>query len=82
MPMTSSVMQELGLTSSFNSITGFDVSNKKSQFLDDYIVIIPTNSNTYHKYGCPYLDLSSFSACDIGIAETCDFIRCNYCCGV
>lgn len=79
-PMTSSVMNELGLTSSFNSTTGFDVSNKKAQFLDEYIVIVPTNTSTYHKYGCPYLDLSSFSACNVEIAEDCEFIKCDYCC--
>lgn len=83
-PMTSSVMQELGLTSSFDSVTGFNVSNSsndKAEFLDAYIVIIPTGSDVYHKYGCPYLDLSSFSACNLEIAEDCDFMKCIYCCG-
>lgn len=84
LPMTSYVIQELGLTSSFDSINGFNVTNntaKKAQFLDDYIVIIPTGSNIYHKFDCPYLDLTSFDACSQQIAQECLFEKCNYCYG-
>lgn len=89
-PMTSAVMNELSLTSSFDDTNGFNVnkpvipqqisSSEKSTFLDDYIVIVSAkNENLYHKYGCSELDLSEFWAYNTELAQSYGYTPCPKC---
>jgi RNA polymerase subunit RPABC4/transcription elongation factor Spt4 len=52
----------------------------KVAFMDDYVVIVPDNgTNTYHKYGCEYLDMSSFWIYNVDAAIGMDYEACPYC---
>lgn len=90
LPMTSSVMNELNLTSSFDETNGFNVNKsvlpqqapatEKSSFLDDYIVIVSAKDQTkYHKYGCSELDLSEFWAYNTELAQSYGCTACPKC---
>ena len=48
-------------------------------FMNKYIVIVPSNTNVYHKYGCQYLDTSSFSAFNITNAKGQGYVACTHC---
>ena len=89
-PMTSAVMSELNLTSSFDGINGLNINKpstllqapatEKSSFLDDYIVIVSAKDQTkYHKYGCYELDLSEFWAYNTELAKSYGYTACSKC---
>ncbi len=52
----------------------------KALFLDNYIVLIGSGSNKYHRYGCKYLDASSFFAYNTENAEALGYKSCVICC--
>lgn len=52
---------------------------EKSDFLDDYIVIIGDSNKRYHKYGCEDLDLSSFHAYNVENAIYKGYKACSKC---
>ena len=90
LPMTSYVMNELNLTSSFDSANGLNVNkpvapqpvlpSEKSSFLDDYIVIVSAKDQSkYHKYGCSELDLSEFWAYNTDLAKSYGYTACPLC---
>lgn len=57
----------------------YSETKKKSNFMDDYIVIVPTNTYVFHKYGCQYLDISSFLAFNIENAKGLGYVACKHC---
>lgn len=52
---------------------------QKADFFDTYAVIVPSNTQVYHKYDCEYCDRSSFSIFNISSAEARGFIPCSHC---
>jgi hypothetical protein len=53
---------------------------EKAYFMDDYVVIVPDDgTEMYHKYGCEYLDLSSFWVYNIDAAINMGYAACPYC---
>lgn len=57
----------------------YDNIQPKSEFMDNYIVIVPKNTNIYHKYDCKYLDVSSFYAFNIENARSQGYVACKHC---
>lgn len=53
--------------------------SREIKFLEDKIAIIPSNSKTYHKYGCEYLDTSSFIAFNKETAIVQGYTPCSHC---
>ncbi len=51
----------------------------KVSFMDEYVVIVPADTNIYHKYDCKYLDLSSFLVFNIDNAKSEGFKACKHC---
>lgn len=83
-PMTSAVVNELSLTSSFDKTNGVNINKpltaEKTNFLDNYVVIISANDqNTYHKYGCEKLDLSEFWIYNTELANSYGYQACPNC---
>ena len=52
---------------------------KKSDFYDEFIVFVSDNTKVYHKYGCQYLDLTSFLAFNIDNAKEQGYKPCSHC---
>lgn len=51
----------------------------KSDFMDDYIEIVGVDEYYYHKYGCDYLDDSSFWAFNSEAAKSKGYHKCPHC---
>ncbi|MBQ9942335.1 MAG: hypothetical protein IJP03_04935, partial [Christensenellaceae bacterium] len=57
-----------------------EANEKKANFLDTHIGVIGKNDTTYyHRYGCPYLDTSSFTAHNTNYAKGNGYSACPYC---
>lgn len=57
----------------------YNETKKKSDFMDKYVVIVPTNTYVFHKYGCQYLDMSSGLIFNIQNAKGQGYIACKHC---
>lgn len=57
----------------------YDDLKEKNEFMDDYIVIVSENTSIYHKYGCKYLDLTSFLVFNIDNAISQGYYPCSHC---
>ncbi|MGN0173984.1 MAG: zinc ribbon domain-containing protein [Acutalibacteraceae bacterium] len=55
------------------------VLEDKSDFMDDYIEIVGVDKYYYHKYGCDYLDDSSFWAFNSEAAKSKGYHKCPHC---
>lgn len=51
----------------------------KINFMDKYIVIVPSYTTIYHRYDCKYLDTSHFQAFNISNAKAQGYTPCEHC---
>lgn len=60
---------------------GIDANSiEKAEFLDEFIVLIPSGDTHYHSYDCPELaDMDTFRAFNIALAEYEGFTPCPTC---
>ncbi len=81
--LTNEQIQKKSLQSEIDNIEFYKKEYLKNidklSFMDEYIVIVPADTNIYHKYDCKYLDLSSFLVFNTENAKAEGFKACKHC---
>lgn len=57
----------------------YNSQKSKIEFMDEYVVIVPENTNIYHKYDCKYLDISNFLVFNLENAQAQGYVACKHC---
>lgn len=57
----------------------YEELKEESDFMEEFVVIVPENTSIYHKYGCKYLDLTSFLVFNIDNAKEQGYKPCSHC---
>lgn len=57
----------------------YEELKEEADFMAEFVVIVPDNTSIYHKYGCKYLDLTSFLIFNIDNAEEQGYNPCSHC---